>query len=76
MYYVARTTVDKCPLIDDIQGALTMEEALDKCVVLAKASGATESDADIREEILTDGYYRPSKHAEWAVQYGHLIDRE
>ena len=71
-YVVIGTIDDKFPEVRQIEQFTDKKLALDLAVTLAKEQGATEADDQIRKELDDEGYYVPTKYAEWAVTLATL----
>lgn len=72
-FWVAQLLNDKTPIITNITFYETEKEAIDFLVGCAIEQGATEHEIDIRSEAEQDGFYRPTKFSEWAIQWGQTI---
>ena len=66
-FVVNQVMTSNYPYVAQSIGRNTMEEAIDVAVKLVMEQQDSDSEAQVREELTTDGFYIPTKHAEWSV---------
>lgn len=68
------------PYVEHSIGRNTMEEAIEVAVEfamnqLAKERDSLDAEEQIREELTMDGYYIPTRHADWSVCINEIMDK-
>ena len=71
-FVVNEVKTDNYPYVVRSVGCPTMEEAVDVAVKIVVDS--EDSEDEIREELNADGFYIPTKHADWSVCINEVIE--
>jgi len=74
-YVVNQVLTENYPYVAQSIGRDTMEEAIDTAVLLVMEQHDSDSEAQVREELTTDGFYIPTKHAEWSVCINEVMEK-
>jgi hypothetical protein len=67
MYVVLGLGITNYPIVYNCKVIKDKGEALDLAVELCLEQGASETAKEIRAELEEEGFYIPTKHAEWSV---------
>jgi hypothetical protein len=66
-YVVNQILTENYPYVAQSIGRNTIEEAIEVAILLVMEQQDSDSEAQVREELTNEGFYIPTKHAEWSV---------
>lgn len=73
-YVVNQVLTSNYPYVAQSIGRNTMEEAIEVAVKLVMEQQDSDSEEQVRQELAEDGFYIPTKHAEWSVCINEVLD--
>jgi hypothetical protein len=74
-YVINQVMTSNYPYVAQSIGRDTMEEAIEVAVLLVMEQQDSDSETQVRDELRIDGFYIPTKHAEWSVCINEVMEK-